>query len=67
MVRLEGAFLIGYPLPDPTPAMPPFEYWMARVLMGAALGFVMWWIFAMLPDEVQAYYNWKKERKERKT
>jgi hypothetical protein len=46
--------------------MPPFEYWMARILMGAALGFVMWWIFAMLPDEVQAYYNWKKQRKEKK-
>jgi hypothetical protein len=44
-----------------------FEAWMFAFLFIGALAFIMWWILTMLPPEVRGYYNWKKERREKRT
>jgi hypothetical protein len=59
--------LTGFPAPDPSPAAPPFEAWMFALLFIGSLGFMFWWIITMLPEQVQAYHQWKKDRKEKRT
>jgi hypothetical protein len=55
--------LTGFPIPDPNPTPPPFESWMFAICFIGGMVFIFWWITAMLPEQLQGYYQWKQSRK----
>jgi hypothetical protein len=59
--------LTGFPLPDPNPTPPLLEQWAFALLFIGAMVFIFWWILTMLPEQLQAYHQWKRTRKEKRT
>jgi len=39
-----------------------FESWLFALCFIAGVVFIMWWIFAMLPEQVIAFKQWKRTR-----